>query len=113
MAMPEEARNALLWERYHAYDQRFFARNQDGITRGGVLCLRGTRLTPNEVVLIVDGGEWGDYAYITQEQVDACRRLIQWRSQCANDLIRYSTEPGPLFHVTHKEWNAIEYGEIH
>ena len=51
-AMDKQERNALLVQQFYAFDERFFTR--DPGVRGGEVCLRGTRLTVQDVIAIDD-----------------------------------------------------------
>lgn len=50
--------------------------HQDIAIRGGAICLRGTRLTVNDVISIADGGELETYDYINAAQITACRAYV-------------------------------------
>jgi uncharacterized protein (DUF433 family) len=53
--------------------------HQDIAIRGGEICLRGTRLTANDVISIADGGELETYDYISAAEITACRAYVARR----------------------------------
>lgn len=56
------------------YDKNFFSR--DPYIRGGSVCLRGTELTPSEVVAIESDSLLQDYPHIKPAHVEACRQVV-------------------------------------
>lgn len=88
--------------------EAFFVRDE-GI-RSGEVTLRGTRLTPQEVIDIVDDGEREDYDYVSDEQIAACRQIVdeapQWSTGPILDLDNCADV---RFHVTRKEWSEVDY----
>jgi uncharacterized protein (DUF433 family) len=54
--------------------EQFFVR--DPAIRGGDCTLRGTRLTPDDVLSIVANDEQASYPYITAAQIAACQALV-------------------------------------
>jgi uncharacterized protein (DUF433 family) len=111
LALPVEERHAWLMARFLEFDAHHF--EKDPLIRGGDLCLRGTRLTPQEVLDIERDGELADYPHITEEQVAACRQWSETRGCRANDLIRYSPIKQPIFGgVVVKEWNDISFDAV-
>jgi len=88
--------------------EAFFVRD-DGI-RSGEVTLRGTRLTPQEVIDIVDWGEREDYDYMSDEQIEACRRIVaEAPSWSTAPIFNLDNCPEVNFHVTRKDWNHVDY----
>jgi uncharacterized protein (DUF433 family) len=88
--------------------EAFFAR--DPATRDGIILLRGTRLTPHEVLQIAQDGELGDYPHLTPQQVAACDDIVGL-TLIANTLAVFDTL-GINYHVTRSEWNAVDYTDV-
>ncbi len=88
--------------------EAFFAR--DPATRDGIILLRGTRLTPHEVLQIAQDGALGDYPHLTPQQVAACDDIVG-RPTIANSLPLFDTRE-INFHVTRREWDAVDYTDV-
>jgi uncharacterized protein (DUF433 family) len=87
LALTQAERDVYLLERLCQYDEKYFVRHP-GETK---IVVRGTRLTPQQVLDIERSGELADYEYVTREQVDACRDYATMRYYRTLDMVRHSS----------------------
>jgi uncharacterized protein (DUF433 family) len=89
--------------------EAFFAR--EPATRDGIILLRGTRLTPHEVLQIAQDGALGDYPQLTPQQVAACDDIVGL-TLIANTLAVFDTLDVHTYHVTRSEWDTVDYTDV-